>query len=92
MTSVADAPSDSCDELPAVTLPRPLAASNTGGSFAQAVERRVGPIALVAIDQRWLLADLLAGLLVEDRACHLDRRELAVEEALPPAPARCAAG
>ena len=34
MTSVADAPSESCDELPAVTLPCPLVVSKTGGSFA----------------------------------------------------------
>src|SRR5215831_10074144 len=31
MTRVAEAPSESCDELPAVTLPRPLVVSNTGG-------------------------------------------------------------
>ena len=34
ITSVADAPSESCDELPAVTLPLPLVVSKTGGSFA----------------------------------------------------------
>ena len=32
MSSVADAPSESCEELPAVTVPCPLDLSKTGGS------------------------------------------------------------
>ena len=33
MTSVAEAPSESWEELPAVTVPCPLSLSKTGGSF-----------------------------------------------------------
>ena len=32
MSSVAEAPSESCDELPAVTVPWPLSLSKCGGS------------------------------------------------------------
>jgi hypothetical protein len=34
------------------------------------------------LDERVLLGDRLAGLLVEDRAANLDRRELVLEPAL----------
>src|ERR1051325_11711431 len=35
ITRHAEAPSESCDELPAVTEPWPLFVSNTGGSFSR---------------------------------------------------------
>ena len=83
MTSVADAPSDSCDEFPAVTLPWPLAVSNTGGSLREALQGRVGTIALVAIDVRLLFANSFAALLVQHGAPHLHRRDLGGEEPFP---------
>ncbi len=92
MTSVADAPSDSCDELPAVTMPWPLFVSNTGGSFfspSSVVSARLhSSRSTCAV----FLADLLAGLLVENRARDVHRRELAGEEAVLLRRARCAAG
>ena len=35
ITSVAEAPSESCEELPAVTVPSPLVLSKCGGSFSR---------------------------------------------------------
>src|SRR5581483_5880544 len=47
-----------------------------------AVERGVGPVALVTGQPRALLADLLAGLAVMHAACYLDRRHFRVERFL----------
>ena len=88
MTSVADAPSESCEELPAVTLPWPLVGSNTGGNFRQPVERRVGPVALVGRHRHVSSPIFVAGLLVEHGARDVDRRELVVEEAFGLCPRR----
>ena len=78
---MADAPSESCDELPAVTLPCRCRVEHRR-QLLQAFERGVGTVAFVAIDARLLLADFLAGLLVEHGARHFDRRDLAGEEAV----------
>ena len=82
MSSVAEAPSESWEELPAVTEPWPLVLSKYGRERQQPFERRVRAVALVLVDVVVLLARDLARLLVDDAAHDLHRRQLFLEEAV----------
>ena len=85
---MALAPSDICEALPAVTAALAAVGIEIRLERQQAFERRVGPVALVLGDRVLFLADDLAGLLVEDAARDLHRRQLFVEEALGLGPGR----
>ena len=65
MSSVAEAPSESWEEFPAVTEPWPLLGSKCGLERQQSFERGVGTVALVAVTADFFGADYFAGLLVE---------------------------
>ena len=58
------------------------ATSKTGGSLRSPSSVVSDAVALVAVNERRLLASLLAGLLVEGRARHVERSELASEKAI----------
>src|ERR1700676_3690249 len=78
--SVADAPSESCEELPGVTEPAPLVLSKYGFSADRPSKRCISAIAFVAIAEMLLLANCFTRLLVENGASDLHGRDLAFEE------------
>ena len=81
ISSVAEAPSESCDELPAVTEPWPLVGSKCGLSASRPSSVVSGRLhsSLSATD--FFLADHLIRLLVQHGLGHLDGRNLFVEKA-----------
>ncbi len=81
MTSVADAPSDSCDEFPAVTLPRPVEVSKTGRNFRRPSSVVSARLHSSRSSHAFFLSDLLSGRLVQHGASDAHGSNLAAEEA-----------
>ena len=92
ITSVADAPSDSCDELPAVTEPCPLVVSNAGGSFASPSSVVSARLHSSRSTVTVFLADRSPVFLSSTARRTVHRRDLAGEEAVLLRRGRCAAG
>ena len=75
MSRTAQAPSESCEELPAVTLPSPLEGSKYGFSAASPSKRRIGAVTFVVLAPMNLLADYFARFLINNAADHFNRRD-----------------
>ena len=80
MSNVMEAPSDNCDEFPAVTDPLPLLGSNTGFNASRPSIVVSGRFAFIAFAGDFLRSGLFTRLLVEQRHNGWHGRNLRLEQ------------